>query len=172
MHPDQHAIIFVPSHPDLAIIGSDGGVIRTSGAFADASTSCDTRGLVDPQLTQCHQWLSAVPTQLFSMNSGLATLQFQSLSLNLKTLGDVAGGTQDNGTWASRRQRRSYSEAGGDGGSSGTDVAMPRSHAYLYRRGGRHQFQNHATRVERSAYQFQNRVREGSASTRLTSTPG
>src|SRR6266849_3831425 len=44
MHPDQHAIVFVPGRPDIAIIGSDGGVVRTSGAFANASSRCDTRG--------------------------------------------------------------------------------------------------------------------------------
>ena len=30
MHPDQHAIVFA-SDPDIAIVGSDGGVIRTDG---------------------------------------------------------------------------------------------------------------------------------------------
>lgn len=43
MHPDQHAIAFVGSS-DVAIIGSDGGVVRTSGQFADASAQCGLRG--------------------------------------------------------------------------------------------------------------------------------
>jgi hypothetical protein len=143
MHPDQHAIIFVPAHPDIAIIGSDGGVVRTSGAFADASSGCDTRGIVDPQLTQCKQWLSAIPTQIFSMNKGLATLQFENLSINSKNpLGDIMGGTQDNGTWAfnggDEGEGGSWFETiNGDGGWSGTDVANPlvRMHTYTGNQG-------------------------------------
>jgi hypothetical protein len=138
MHPDQHAIIFVPGHPDIAIIGSDGGVVRTSGAFANASSSCDTRGLIDPQLSQCHQWLSAIPTQIFSLNKGLATLQFESLSINSQNpLGDIMGGTQDNGTWAFKAVDGGeggnwFETINGDGGWSGTDVANPdvRMHTY------------------------------------------
>ena len=45
MHPDQHAIAFVPGNPDQFFVGSDGGVIRTSGEWADASSQCDSRGL-------------------------------------------------------------------------------------------------------------------------------
>ena len=45
MHPDQHAIAFVPGDPDKFFVGSDGGVIRTSGQWADASSQCDSRGL-------------------------------------------------------------------------------------------------------------------------------
>jgi aminopeptidase len=50
MHPDQHAIAFVPDNPSIMFVGSDGGIIRTSGQFADDSAACDTRGLsgVDP----------------------------------------------------------------------------------------------------------------------------
>jgi len=139
MHPDQHAIVFVPGKPDMAFFGSDGGVVRTSGAFADASATCDSRGLVDPKLTQCHQWLSAIPTRIFSMNQGLATLQFESLSVNARNpLGDILGGTQDNGTWAfsssEEREGGSWFESvGGDGGSSGTDTADAniRMHTYF-----------------------------------------
>ena len=36
MHPDQHAVAFVPGNPDQFFVGSDGGVIRTSGKWADA----------------------------------------------------------------------------------------------------------------------------------------
>ena len=45
MHPDQHAIAFVPGDPDKFFVGSDGGLIRTSGKWADASSQCDDRGL-------------------------------------------------------------------------------------------------------------------------------
>ena len=43
MHPDQHALAFVPGNPDQFFVGSDGGVIRTSGEWADASSQCDER---------------------------------------------------------------------------------------------------------------------------------
>jgi len=138
MHPDQHAIAFVPGSPDIAIIGSDGGVVRTSGAFADASTSCDSRGLVDPQLSQCHQWLSAIPTQIFSMNRGLPTLQFESLSINGKNpLGDIMGGTQDNGTWAFKSSDEGeggswFETINGDGGAYGTNIADAGIRMHMY----------------------------------------
>ena len=47
MHPDQHALAFVPGAPDKFFVGSDGGIIRTSGEWADASDQCDDRGLAD-----------------------------------------------------------------------------------------------------------------------------
>jgi len=138
MHPDQHAIVFIPGRPGIAIIGSDGGVVRTSGAFADGSATCDGHGLVDPQLTQCHQWLSAIPTQIHSMNIGLATLQFQSLSINVNNpFGDILGGTQDNGTWAfsagNEGEGGNWMESiGGDGGQSGTDVSDGNIKMHMY----------------------------------------
>ena len=45
MHPDQHALAFVPGNPSQFFVGSDGGVIRTSGQWADASSQCDSRAL-------------------------------------------------------------------------------------------------------------------------------
>ena len=38
IHPDQHAIVVNPSNLTQIFEGSDGGVIRTSGAFADISS--------------------------------------------------------------------------------------------------------------------------------------
>ena len=137
LHPDQHAIALVPGNAGIAIIGSDGGVVRTSGDFADASGTCNSRGLVQPRLSQCQQWLSAIPTRIISLNKGLATLQFQSLSVNPKDpLKDIMGGTQDNGTWASNREVKEedaedsgeedvkwFESINGDGGQSGVDIA-------------------------------------------------
>src|SRR5438094_406656 len=101
MHPDQHAIAFAADNPDIAFLGSDGGVVRTSGSFADASAGCADRGLTGADLVDCKAWLKAVPTRIFSLNDGLATIQFQSLSINaLDPLNDLLGGSQDNGTWA------------------------------------------------------------------------
>ena len=44
IHPDQHAIVINPGNPTQIFEGSDGGVIRTNGAFADISSQCDERG--------------------------------------------------------------------------------------------------------------------------------
>ena len=44
MHPDSHAIVEIPG-TNSAIFGSDGGVVRSSGAFANISSQCSARGL-------------------------------------------------------------------------------------------------------------------------------
>ena len=99
MHPDQHAIVFT-GDGSVAFIGSDGGVVRTSGKYANTSSSCDSRGLSGDDLDNCKRWLSSIPTVITSLNDGLATLQFQSVSVNPSNpVADIMGGTQDNGTW-------------------------------------------------------------------------
>ena len=43
-------------------------------------------------------WLSKIPTSISTLNNGLDTLQFQSLSVNVNNpVNDIMGGTQDNG---------------------------------------------------------------------------
>lgn len=106
LHPDQHAIAAPASNPNAAIIGNDGGLWRLSGSFADVSSQCSSRGLTGANLIDCQNWLSKVPTTIFTMNSGLGTLQFQSLSVNARNpFGDIMGGTQDNGTQAFKGRR-------------------------------------------------------------------
>ena len=135
MHPDQHVIAFAPDNPGIAFIGSDGGLVRTSGDFVDASSTCARRGLTGADLTDCQGWLKAVPAQIFSLNAGLATIQFQSLAVNPqhpKT--DVIGGSQDNGTWAFTASPVNWLETvGGDGGQSLIDAGNPniRMHTYF-----------------------------------------
>jgi hypothetical protein len=130
MHPDQHALVFDPENPDIAFAGSDGGLVRTSGAFTnqanDPNLGCAVRGLSGSNLTDCQNWLSAVPTHTFNMNQGLATLQFQSLSVNPQNLNDVIGGTQDNGTLFRQDSSTTWDmQVGGDGGQSGFNTANP-----------------------------------------------
>ncbi len=43
--------------------------------------------------------LSRIPSHLKSLNNGLSTLQFQSLSVSPHNVKILQGGTQDNGTW-------------------------------------------------------------------------
>ena len=136
MHPDQHAIVFNPDNPDLFYVGSDGGVIRSNGTYSDASSDCvdnPFRGLSDPYLTDCEQFLSMVPTKLMPMNKGLGTLQFQNLSVDPKNPGgSVLGGTQDNGSPAYNGSMEWFLGVTGDGGDSGTDAKNPNIKFHSY----------------------------------------
>jgi hypothetical protein len=118
---------FTPtSNPYQFFEGGDGGVVRSSGAFADVSAWCAPRGLSGNALARCQQLLSRVPTQIASVNKGLSTLQFQSLSVNPTNAADLQGGTQDNGTWESYTSPVKWLNTMiGDGGQSGFDVSNP-----------------------------------------------
>lgn len=137
MHPDQHVIVLAPDHPDIAFIGSDGGLVRTSGNFADSSSDCDKRGLSGADLTDCKGWLKAIPTQIFSLNAGLGTIQFQSLTFNPQhPHTDIIGGSQDNGTWAYDANQPAdhnwFESVGGDGGQSAIDYVNPNIRMHTY----------------------------------------
>jgi hypothetical protein len=138
MHPDQHDIVASASY---AFFGSDGGVVRiptSADSFTDTSGQCDFRGLSGADLADCRGWLSSIPKQIDSLNDGLATLQFQSLSLNPQDpLGDLLGGTQDNGTFAFTGSPTWIESISGDGGQSGTDAANSdvRMHTYFSAQG-------------------------------------
>ena len=135
MHPDQHAIAFAGTNTDVAFLGCDGGVVRVSGQYVDASAQCASRGLTPTELVDCQTSLAAIPTRIFSLNDGLATLQFQSVSKNPQNpANDILGGTQDNGTWAFNGKGKGswFESVGGDGGQSGTNPnnAAIRMHTY------------------------------------------
>ncbi len=125
MHPDQHAIVFDPANPDIMFVGSDGGMIRTNGTYTNNSSECSSeiRGLSGQDLANCQQFLSRIPTKLSTINAGLNTLQFQSLSVDpnnpLKT---ALGGTQDNGTLSYSGSDTWFLGITGDGGDSGIDA--------------------------------------------------
>ena len=65
-----------------------------------------------------------------SATDGLATIQFQSVSVNPTNAADLMGGTQDNGTWSNTPDW--FETINGDGGQSGFDVGDPaiRFHTY------------------------------------------
>jgi hypothetical protein len=64
-------------------------------------------------------WLRAIPNSITSLNNGLGTLQFQSISLNpANPLTDWLAGTQDNGTQAFQNGSW-FVTFFGDGGQSG-----------------------------------------------------
>ena len=49
LHPDQHALVTNPNNPFQFFEADDGGVMRSSGEFADVSAWCDVpRGLTAP----------------------------------------------------------------------------------------------------------------------------
>jgi hypothetical protein len=118
----------------VAIVGSDGGVIRTSGTYVDQSAECHSRPITKADLTDCLHWLKQVPGELTTVNDGLATIQFQSLSTNPDDpTADVMGGTQDNGTWLFSGGPEWLETIDGDGGQSGYNVDDPdiRIHTYF-----------------------------------------
>jgi hypothetical protein len=120
-HPDSHAIVEIPG-TDSAIFGGDGGLTRSSGAFADITSQCTARGLTGTNLATCQQLLSAVPTFLFNLNKGLSTIQFQSLSVAPDNSKHVQGGNQDNGTFETYSSLNWPQIIYGDGGQSGFSV--------------------------------------------------
>jgi hypothetical protein len=134
LHPDQHALVTNPSNPLQFWEGSDGGLMRSDGTLADVSSRCDGRRLTGASLTRCRQLLSAVPGSYTSLNKGLQTLQFQSLSVNPANAKDVQGGTQDNGTFETTGSSVVWPQTiFGDGGLSGFDATNPhfRFHTYF-----------------------------------------
>jgi hypothetical protein len=124
MHPDQHAIAISPTNSNIVFFGSDGGIMRSSGDYADISAQCDSRGLNPVDLADCKQLLSRVPTALDNLNSDLPTLQFQSFSVDPRDPRSIQGGTQDNGTWVGTAGDQSWNQTiWGDGGQSGFNAA-------------------------------------------------
>ena len=133
IHPDQHALVFHPANPNIWFEGSDGGLVRSSGAYADVSSQCAGRGLAADETTTCQRLLSSVPTVLTSLNSGLNTLQFQSLSFNPKNpTGELLGGTQDNGTFLYQGTSTWPQTIFGDGGQSGFNAKTPSTRFHTY----------------------------------------
>ena len=131
MHPDSHAMVEVPG-TNIAIFGSDGGVVRNDGTFTDTSNTCTDPdrtggppGLTGADLATCQQLLKAIPTKLISMNVDLSTLQFQSVSVSSTDNTNVQGGTQDNGTFQSFNSQSWPQWYFGDGGLSGFSSTNP-----------------------------------------------
>jgi hypothetical protein len=145
LHPDQHALATAPGKPNTLFIANDGGLWRVNGdtaGFFDMSGQCASRQLVSANdLLDCQAWLKKVPATITSMNAGLTTLQYQSLSVNKLTTNDIIGGTQDNGTHASNptgfNPNNWFVTVFGDGGQSGVNVSHPetRMHTFFNQQG-------------------------------------
>ena len=137
IHPDQHVIAVNPANPTQIFEGSDGGMIRTSGSFADISAQCDEphRNGGQPlpptsgSYAACKRLLSRVPTVLSHVDKTLSsTLQFINVAVNPAKPCMVLGGTQDNGTWANSGNcnTKTFSQViYGDGGNASFDATNP-----------------------------------------------
>jgi hypothetical protein len=129
IHPDQHTIVINPSNPTQIFEGSDGGVIRTDGTFANTSIQCTTeRTLSAGSTLACQRLLSRIPNKITHIGNGLGrTLQFINVAINPGSTCDVMGGTQDNGTWSSLGCSTSTMPQiiYGDGGNAGFDATQP-----------------------------------------------
>ncbi|PWU17464.1 MAG: hypothetical protein C5B48_15910 [Candidatus Rokuibacteriota bacterium] len=130
IHPDQHAIVINPSNPTQIFEGSDGGVIRTNGTFADLSSRCNSNErplLGAASLANCMRMLSQVPNLITHVNRNLDTLQFINVAINPSQPCEVEGGTQDNGTWSNPGcDTNTWPQIiYGDGGNAGYDGTNP-----------------------------------------------
>jgi hypothetical protein len=132
IHPDQHQIVINPNNPTQIFEGSDGGLIRTDGTFADISSRCNSgeRPLLGAaSLANCKRLLSRVPNVLAHTDLNLDTLQFMNVAINPANGCEVEGGTQDNGTWSNNNPTCDLNTwpqvIYGDGGNAGYDGANP-----------------------------------------------
>lgn len=133
IHPDQHALFTVPGNPLLFFEGSDGGIVRSDGTLTNISAQCAARTFPPGTgtLVQCVTLLGGaggaghgVPTIINNgMNTGLNTLQLQSISVAPDNVNHFQFGTQDNGTWNEFAfVSPFFQEIYGDGGQSGFNV--------------------------------------------------
>jgi hypothetical protein len=137
IHPDQHVIVVNPGDPAQIFEGSDGGMIRTSGTFADISSQCDEVGrdgftggpVTGADNVGCKRLLSRVPVELAHIDKKLSsTIQFINAAIDPFNSCRVLGGTQDNGTWANANgcDRNTFTQViYGDGGNAVFDAATP-----------------------------------------------
>src|SRR4029450_13110623 len=97
---------------------------RSDGAFSNISSQCaNLRGLSGDDLALCQQLLSQVPSHLRSLNEGLSTIQFQSVSVAPDDATHLQGGNQDNGTFETYGSSVVWNQIiYGDGGQSGFNV--------------------------------------------------
>jgi hypothetical protein len=125
LHPDQHALVTIPGEPLQWIAGDDGGVVRATGDYVDASAQCAGRGLNPADTAFCESMLSRIPEETVNLNKGLSTLQFQSFSLDpTHPQNRLMGGTQDNGTFEYVGSSEVWPQIiYGDGGQSGWNAA-------------------------------------------------
>ena len=97
IHPDQHAITFSQTDPNVVYIGNDGGLYRSP----DAGTTWET------------------------LNKGLSITEVEFLAQHPEYDAWLLAGTQDNGTIRYEGQQTWYHVQDGDGGDCGVDNDDP-----------------------------------------------
>jgi hypothetical protein len=130
IHPDQHSIVTNPADWKQFIETGDGGVIRSNGVFVDDSADCPSvvRPSSDPAVTAarlalCQAVTKRIPQRLEPLNKGLNTLHFYQVTFNPNRRGELAGGTQDNGSWMRVPGTRTWIETFvADGAFNGFDA--------------------------------------------------
>ncbi len=97
VHPDQHAIAFSPTDPNVLYVGNDGGIYRSPSAGV--------------------KWES--------LNKGLNITEFEFLAQHPQFENWLIGGTQDNGTVRYEGAEVWFHVEDGDGGDCGTNALSP-----------------------------------------------
>jgi len=104
IHPDQHALTFDPTDPNMVYAGSDGGLYRSPN-----------RGV---------NWVS--------LNNGLAITEIEYIAQDYGSSRWLFGGTQDNGSIRYTGSAVWDHAADGDGGDCGVDRSNPNSVFHTY----------------------------------------
>jgi hypothetical protein len=130
LHPDHHALVTNPSNWRQFFDVGDGGIVRSNGNFVDDSGDCSDPSVpkqyTGARLAFCQLVLSRVPERLEAINDGLRTLHFYQLAYNPNAPQEIAGGTQDNGSWETDGDRDTWVNTNiADGGHNNFDVADP-----------------------------------------------
>jgi hypothetical protein len=127
IHPDQHSIVTNPSNWRQFLETGDGGVVRSNGNFVDDHGDCSAvHHLTGAALTLCEALTKRIPERIESINKGLNTLHFYQMTFNPNRPGELAGGTQDNGSWMRVPGTKTWVETFvADGAYNGFDAVDP-----------------------------------------------
>lgn len=97
IHPDQHAIAFSPTNPNVVYVGNDGGIYRSPNGGVN--------------------WKS--------LSKGMCITEFEYLAQHPQWEAYLLGGTQDNGTLRYEGSEVWFHIQDGDGGDCGVNSASP-----------------------------------------------
>jgi hypothetical protein len=125
LHPDHHALVTNPKNWKQFFDFGDGGVVRSNGVFVDDSGDCVNPKAINSatRLAFCQLVLSRIPERLEPINKGLATLHFYEIEYSKHNPDKIAGGTQDNGSWETLGDRKTWLNTNiADGGHNAYDA--------------------------------------------------
>ena len=134
IHPDQHSIVTHPKDWKRFLETGDGGIMRSNGNFVDDSADCQSVVAPHPtnpaitaaRIATCQAVTKRIPERLDSINKGLNTLHFYQMTYNPNRRGELAGGTQDNGSWMRQPGTNTWIETFvADGAFNGFDAKLP-----------------------------------------------